>query len=75
MDVRIGLQRVLRERCLNQAAIARKAGMTPMQLSDILHLRRKIEANEMFNLCDAIGIDPVELRDTTPPASAQIDRH
>ena len=62
MDIRVELKKVLDERCLNQAAVARKAGLTPMQLSDALHMRRKLDANELFRICDAIGISPEELR-------------
>lgn len=61
MDVRVNLRSVIRDRGFSQASIARKAGMTPFKLSQVVNLNRKLEANEMFALCDAIGMTPVEL--------------
>lgn len=61
MDVRVNLRSVIRERGFSQASIARKAGMTPCKLSQVVNLDRKLEANEMFALCEAIGMTPVEL--------------
>lgn len=61
-DVRVILKDIINERGFNQAAIARKANMSPSKLSDILNLRRKLEANDMFTLCDAIRINYSDLR-------------
>ena len=61
-DVRIVLKDVIRNRGFNQSAIARKANMKPQTLCDILQLRRRLEASEMFALCDAMEIDYSELR-------------
>lgn len=61
-DVRVILKNIINERGFNQAAIARKANMSPSKLSDILNLRRKLEANDMFTLCDAIRINYSDLR-------------
>lgn len=61
MDVRINLRDAIREKGYNQAAIAKKAGLSPCKLSQIVNLSRKLEANEMFALCDAIDMTPVEL--------------
>lgn len=63
-DVRIILKNIINERGFNQAAIARKAHMTPSKLSDILNQRRRLDANEMFNLCDAMEINYSELKPT-----------
>ncbi len=60
-DVRINLREMIRDRGFRQAAIARKAGMPPCKLSQVVNLDRKLEANEMFALCNAMGITPVEL--------------
>lgn len=35
--------------------------MSPRKLSQVVNLERKLEANEMFALCNAMGITPVEL--------------
>lgn len=61
-DVRLVLKEIIHERGFCQASIARKAKMTPTKLCDILNLRRKLEANDMFALCDAMGISYSDLR-------------
>lgn len=61
-DVRVILKRIIHERGFSQAAIARKANLSPSKLCDILNLRRKLEASEMFAICDAMGINYSELR-------------
>ena len=61
-DVRLILKSIIHDRGFNQAAIARKANIAPAKLSDILNLRRRLEANDMFALCDAMGINYSELK-------------
>ena len=61
-DVRVVLKSIIHDRGFSQAAIARKAKMSPAKLSDILNLRRRLEANEMFALCDAMNINYSDLR-------------
>lgn len=61
-DVRIVLKSIITERGFNQSAIARKANMSPSKLSEILNLRRRLDANDMFNLCDAMEIPYSELK-------------
>lgn len=61
-DVRLILKSIIHDRGFSQAAIARKAKMSPAKLSDILNLRRRLDANEMFALCDAMEINYSELR-------------
>ena len=61
-DVRIVLKNIISERGFNQSAIARKANMSPSKLSDILNLRRRLEANEMFSICDAMEIPYSDLK-------------
>lgn len=60
-DVRDKLKLVIEDRCCIQAAVARKANMEPDKLSLILSKKRKLDANELFNLCDVLGITPMEL--------------
>ena len=40
--------------------------MSPCKLSQVVNLERKLEANEMFALCDAMEITPVELAEYKP---------
>ena len=61
IDARDGVARQITNRGLKQSFIARQAGLTEQQLSDIVNKRRKLDANEMFDLCTAIGITPNDL--------------
>ena len=63
-DVRLILKSVINDRGFNQAAIARKANISPSKLSDILNLRRRLDANEMFDICDAMEISYSDLKPT-----------
>lgn len=66
MDVRVNLRNMIRDKGFRQAFIAKKAGMSPCKLSQVVNLERKLEANEMFALCDAMEITPVELAEYKP---------
>ncbi len=61
MDVRINLKEIIQDRGFRQAAIAKKARLSPCKLSQVVNLERKLEADEMFALCKAMGITPVAL--------------
>lgn len=54
-DARDGIAEEIRRRGFKQAAIAKMAGLTEQQLSDIINKRRRMDANEMFQLCSAMG--------------------
>ena len=58
IDVRDSVATEIKSRGFKQSAIAAKAGLTEQQLSDIINKRRKLDANELFSLCDALMIDP-----------------
>lgn len=60
-DIRVNLRNVIKDKGIKQASIALKVGMTPNKLSQILNLERKLDANEMFAICEAIGITTGEL--------------
>lgn len=66
MDIRVNLKSVIRDKCYIQAAIAKKANMTPCKLSQVLNLERRLEANELFALCDAVNMTPMELAEYKP---------
>ena len=57
-DARDGIAAEIRARGFKQSALANKVGLTEQQLSDIVNKRRKMDANEMFLLCRAMGILP-----------------
>lgn len=58
LDARDALAIEIKRRGFKQAAIANMAGLTEQQLSDIVNKRRKMDANEMFSLCQAMNIMP-----------------
>lgn len=64
-DIRDNLKSVIEYRGVKQANVAKKANMTPAKLSSIVNKNRKLEANEMFSLCDVLDITPQELRKWT----------
>lgn len=66
MDIRENLKAVIEDKGYIQAAIARKAAIDPSKLSKILSKERKLEANELFHLCEAIELTPMELKDYKP---------
>lgn len=57
-DARDGIAAEIKQRGYKQAAIAKMAGLTEQQLSDIVNKRRKLDANEMFRLCRVMNIEP-----------------
>ena len=56
VDVRIALRAYMDERGFIHGKIAEKAGMTNMAIWGVFRLRRKLNANELCALCDAMGI-------------------
>lgn len=61
-DIRDNIKMAIKERCFTQSAIATKAHMSPVVLSMVLSKKRKLEANELYDLCEAMEISPTELR-------------
>lgn len=61
IDARDGVAREITTRGLKQSFIAKKAGLTEQQLSDIINKRRRLDANEMFNICLALDVTPNDL--------------
>ena len=60
-DVRVNLRNVIKDRGYIQGVIARKSNLSATKLSQILKLERKLEANELFDICAAINMTPMEL--------------
>ena len=69
-DIRIKLKSVIKDKGYCQAAIASKAGMSPYKLSQVVNLGRKLYANEMFAVCQAIDMTPVELAEYNSESTA-----
>lgn len=62
VDIRDNLRMAIKEKGYIQAVIAKKANMTASKLSQVLNKGRRLEANELFDLCEAIDITPSDLR-------------
>ena len=66
MDIRDNLKAVIHDKNYVQAAIARKSNLSPAKLSQILSKERRLEANELYDICETIGLTPMELKDYKP---------
>ncbi|WP_050697557.1 helix-turn-helix domain-containing protein [Anaeromassilibacillus senegalensis] len=60
-DVRDGINLAINESGLRRNVVAQRANLTPQQLCDIANKRRRLDANEMFKICEALGITPNDL--------------
>ena len=58
VDVRDGIGPEIEKSGKKRMFVAAQAGITKQMLCDIENKRRKLEANEMFALCRAIGTTP-----------------
>ena len=61
MDVRGGVKNAIEDLGYKQVSVAEKIGMSEQQISDIVNKRRKLDANEMIDLCNAMNITPDKL--------------
>ena len=59
-DVREHMAEVIEDTGLKQKFIAKRMGLRPQQLSDIVHKRRKMEAGEFLSFCEATGTTPLK---------------
>lgn len=66
MDIRDNLKAVIHDKHYIQAAIARKTNLSPMKLSQILNKERRLEANELYDICEALEMTPMELKEYQP---------
>lgn len=66
-DVRDNIRIAMQDRCFIQSSIAAKAHMSPSVLSMVLNKKRRLEANELYDLCEAMEISPTELRTKYEP--------
>ena len=58
LDARDGVLRVIRHAGMKQKIVAERAGLTEQQLSDVVNKRRKLDANALFSICEALGVTP-----------------
>ena len=58
MDAREAVRWVIQQSGMKQRAVAAKAGLTEQQMCDVVNMRRKLDANELFAICQAVGVTP-----------------
>ena len=63
VDIRDKLKAFLWDKGYSQKRVAEMANLSDSKLSAILLKRRKLDANELFDICNAIEITPSELRE------------
>lgn len=61
MDLRENIANIIRERSFVQAGIARKAGLTPMQLGQSLRKNRRLDTGEFLRICVALEMKPEDV--------------
>ena len=61
MDIRDCLRETIKKKGITQSHIAKKIGLSDIDLSNRLLKKRKLEANEMLKICSAIDIDPFDI--------------
>ena len=72
-DIRDNLKAVIRNKGYKQTIVAKKSNMSASMLSQVLNKERKLEANELFSICKAIEMTPMELKDyKTIPVEAEV---
>lgn len=59
--VAYNLDRIIQEKGYKQGAVARKAGLTVQKMSNMMRGRAVIRAEQVPNLCHALGVEPNDL--------------
>lgn len=60
-DARDALAKAVENGGYKQSVVAERAGLTSQQFTDIIKKRRRLDANEMFRLCEVLKITPNDL--------------
>ena len=53
--------RIMREKKMSQAAVARAAGLTPQQFNDLLNNRKLLREDLVLPICRALECEPNDL--------------
>ena len=56
MDVAMSVQKYLKVHGIKQATIAEKCGWSKQRTSNIIRGEKKMDAEEMAAICDAVGV-------------------
>lgn len=62
MDIRVKMRDLIETDGRKQVTVAKAIGMTPAQLSAVLNLKRKVEADEFLSFCKYMGINPNDFK-------------
>ncbi len=62
MDIRENLRNYIEDKSIFKTAVARKSGMAYLPFISMLNKNRRLEANELLNICDALGVSIDEIR-------------
>ncbi|WP_368234759.1 helix-turn-helix transcriptional regulator [Anaerotruncus rubiinfantis] len=60
-DVRDCIKPAIEKCGMKQNIVAERSGLSSQQLCDVISKRRKLEANELINLCHTLRITPNDL--------------
>ncbi|MEG1849906.1 MAG: helix-turn-helix transcriptional regulator [Oscillospiraceae bacterium] len=60
-DYRNALHLFLQQNGIKQSYLARACGVPPERVSRLLHAKRRLQADELFDFCEALRITPEEL--------------
>ncbi|WP_418427945.1 helix-turn-helix domain-containing protein [Anaerotruncus massiliensis (ex Liu et al. 2021)] len=59
--IAVNVKRIIKDRCLIQAAVARKAGYTPKSFNNMLNGRKVISDYDVKTIANALQVDPNHL--------------
>ena len=72
--IRIMLSKILGERRINQAELARKTGIRPNTINALYHgYAKRVSLEHIDKLCDVLGceLDELLVRETEPPENRE----
>lgn len=61
VDVRDSLRKIIEQSGMKQSVVASRSSLSPQQLCDITRKRRRLDANELMQLCTTLNISPNDL--------------
>lgn len=69
MEVNARIKAYIDEHGLKQSRIAAKAGLSTQKFNAMLNRKRRISAEELGDICNALGADPKIFLDRSPRIS------
>lgn len=72
LDARDGVKKAIRKSGLKQEAVARRVDLSPRQLSDIVSKRKKLDADMLFRICEAVGTTPNDIFEIQCPNKTDV---